>query len=189
MLKKLVCIFILYIFSTNGLEPEQPDQNGLVPKSRVRRIAFPPDSTLEITAELLLPIPLANGVTSAVCIELPVAVAVPPAETFFATYYKTRSIAENRLGFFSGVETMLKRFGIDGKECVLRTICEVAEVPLLEDGLLGEVLNLLISASKVPDDYKLLEDYVNAEKYGRKNGNCEEAYSKCPFSLFKVFEI
>ena len=36
------------------------------------------------------------------------------------------------------------RFGFNGHECVLRAICELAESPLLEDGVLGELLNILL---------------------------------------------
>lgn len=37
------------------------------------------------------------------------------------------------------------RFGVDGKACLLRAVCEVAESPLRDDGLLGEVLNILLT--------------------------------------------
>ena len=38
---------------------------------------------------------------------------------------------------------LFRRQGQDGKKCVLRAICEVAEAPM-EDGVLGDVVNLLL---------------------------------------------
>lgn len=40
---------------------------------------------------------------------------------------------------------MIHRFGVDGKACLLRAVCEVAESPLRDDGLLGEVLNIILT--------------------------------------------
>ena len=40
-------------------------------------------------------------------------------------------------------ESMLKSFGMDGRACLLRAVCEVHETPLDHYGFLGEILKLL----------------------------------------------
>jgi hypothetical protein len=37
------------------------------------------------------------------------------------------------------------RHGIEGRSCVLRTICEVAETPLHHNGLVGELLHVMLT--------------------------------------------
>lgn len=37
------------------------------------------------------------------------------------------------------------RNGVNGKECMMRGICEAAETPLHEEGLIGELLHLLLT--------------------------------------------
>ena len=43
------------------------------------------------------------------------------------------------------VETVLNREGKNGRECLKRTICEVAETPLTHNGLIGELLQLFFT--------------------------------------------
>lgn len=37
------------------------------------------------------------------------------------------------------------RFGYDGKTCLLRAMCELAEAPLLHHGLMGKLIDLIFS--------------------------------------------
>ena len=39
---------------------------------------------------------------------------------------------------------MARRFGMDGKACLLRAICEVAAYPVEHEGLFGEVMNIVL---------------------------------------------
>ena len=43
------------------------------------------------------------------------------------------------------VEEFLFKFGMDGKACLLRAICEMHESPLLGYGLFGEMLELFLT--------------------------------------------
>ena len=45
------------------------------------------------------------------------------------------------------------RFGMDGKACLLRSICEAAEYPVENEGLLGEILNIVLT-------YVLVENVI-----------------------------
>ena len=43
------------------------------------------------------------------------------------------------------VEDFLFTFGLDGKGCLLRAICEMHESPLLGYGLVGEIINVFLT--------------------------------------------
>merc|ERR1712126_490855 len=82
------------------------------------------------------------------------------------------------------IEDALYNLGMDGKACLLRAICELHEYPLYGYGLLGEIIELLLTASKSPTSTTLRE-YVSAEKVGKSNKECWRYYKDCPKSLFK----
>ena len=46
---------------------------------------------------------------------------------------------------FQWVEDYLFTFGMDGKSCLLRAICEMHESPLLGYGLMGELLHIFLT--------------------------------------------
>ncbi|CAG9854619.1 unnamed protein product [Phyllotreta striolata] len=85
------------------------------------------------------------------------------------------------------LEELLEQFGMDGKACLLRAICEVHAYPMRNFGLLGEMLKLFFSASKSPYADKLNE-YVEAEYSGSGRqgglGECWPYMKDCPKSLF-----
>jgi len=78
------------------------------------------------------------------------------------------------------------RFGLDGKACVLRAICEAAEYPLENEGLLGEVLNIVLAASRATAEDDSTVEYARAEYQGRAQGNCLGNYPDCPVSMFNL---
>ena len=43
------------------------------------------------------------------------------------------------------MEDFLFTFGLDGKGCLLRAICEMHESPLLGYGLVGELINIFLT--------------------------------------------
>ncbi|XP_066906674.1 uncharacterized protein [Halyomorpha halys] len=81
------------------------------------------------------------------------------------------------------VEDFLSNFGLDGKACLLRAICEVHGYSLRNLGFFGEILKLFFTASKSPFA-DILTDYVKAERQGVEHGECFPYYKKCPKSLF-----
>ena len=46
---------------------------------------------------------------------------------------------------FSLPVSACRSFGVDGHVCLLRTICDVAEQPFQDDGVLGDVLNTVMA--------------------------------------------
>uniref|UniRef100_A0AAG5D3Z3 Secreted peptide n=1 Tax=Anopheles atroparvus TaxID=41427 RepID=A0AAG5D3Z3_ANOAO len=86
------------------------------------------------------------------------------------------------------VEDFLATFGLDGRACMLRAICEVHSKSLDKFGLIGEMLKLFFTASLSPYS-EHLEEYVTAEKIGRGQdgpGECFPYYKDCPKSLFRA---
>eukprot|EP00095_Tigriopus_kingsejongensis_P007640 maker-scaffold1040_size68023-snap-gene-0.18 protein:Tk07640 transcript:maker-scaffold1040_size68023-snap-gene-0.18-mRNA-1 annotation:"hypothetical protein KGM_09117" len=81
------------------------------------------------------------------------------------------------------IEDFLFKMGLDGKPCLLRAICEMHESPLLGYGLFGEVIELVLTATKSPYS-KQLSEYIEAERTGQDDGECWPYYKDCPKSLF-----
>ena len=50
-----------------------------------------------------------------------------------------------RAFIYEAVEDFLFKFGMDGKACLLRAICETHESPLIGYGLFGEFIDLFLS--------------------------------------------
>jgi DM4/DM12 family len=92
-------------------------------------------------------------------------------EAFFKAD-STRKIA------YEIVEDILSRENKNGHECMLRTICEVAETPVNHNGLIGELMQLFFTPGR---HEKLHEDYQHARKAGLNRVNCEKLYPDCPF--------
>ncbi|KAK9497807.1 hypothetical protein O3M35_003729 [Rhynocoris fuscipes] len=81
------------------------------------------------------------------------------------------------------VEDFLSNFGMDGKACLLRAICEVNGYSLKQYGLFGEIIKLFFTASKSPYS-EVLNEYVKAERQGTEKGECFPYFKDCPKSLF-----
>lgn len=90
-----------------------------------------------------------------------------------------------RAFLYEWVEDYLFTFGIDGKPCLLRAICESHESPLLGYGFMGEMLHVFLTPSKSPYSNRLNE-YIGAEVSGREEGECFKYYKDCSRSLFKL---
>ncbi|XP_053615122.1 uncharacterized protein LOC128677961 isoform X2 [Plodia interpunctella] len=83
-------------------------------------------------------------------------------------------------------EDLLSNFGMAGKECLLRVICEVQSRPLTNFGFLGEIMKLFFTPSKSPYA-DLLPEYVEAEKAGSEpGGECWSYFRSCPKSIFQA---
>ncbi|XP_026742670.1 uncharacterized protein LOC113504514 isoform X2 [Trichoplusia ni] len=81
-------------------------------------------------------------------------------------------------------EDLFANFGLSGKECLLRAICEIQSHPLKNFGFLGEIMKLFFTPSKSPYA-SLLDEYVQAQKAGEAGGECWPYYRLCPKSIFQ----
>uniref|UniRef100_A0A182P6P5 Uncharacterized protein n=1 Tax=Anopheles epiroticus TaxID=199890 RepID=A0A182P6P5_9DIPT len=67
--------------------------------------------------------------------------------------------------------------GRNGRACLRRAVCEVAEMPLKHNGLIGEIIDVIFTPS--PSD-TLDPDYLQARSYGLQGRDCTEQYTDCP---------
>ncbi|XP_069694380.1 uncharacterized protein [Periplaneta americana] len=123
---------------------------------------------------------------------------------FFEANYH---VPEYSLDFFSGNETsrmsrdldrrriyvMLEnafyRYGYDGRECLLKCICETSNTPLHnKTGLLGDLLRILFTPSSSLDE-ELSPAFQVAEERGRNHEACDHAYPNCSIGLMDISTI
>ncbi|KYQ53411.1 hypothetical protein ALC60_07477 [Trachymyrmex zeteki] len=75
------------------------------------------------------------------------------------------------------LENEFERRGIDGKGCMKKNICEAATTLLEDEGLVGELLHLLLTPRKsdTPSD----SEYLQALEFGREYYDCSRIYKSC----------
>ncbi|XP_023239986.1 uncharacterized protein LOC111638487 [Centruroides sculpturatus] len=149
---------------------------------RVRRFLFPSNSLLSIKTDLKMPISLPGRMTGSIDMSLPISIPL----SRFLTEGTGRD--DNRMELFFFLENLIQRFGIDGKSCLLKSICEIAEIPMDEEGVIGTFINGLFKVSNLTRRYGM-DDYIKAEKLGRMGGNCSKNYKNCPFSFFSTVSL
>ncbi|KAL7637670.1 UNVERIFIED_CONTAM: hypothetical protein RMT77_011279 [Armadillidium vulgare] len=96
-----------------------------------------------------------------------------------------------KIGIFKQIESGFERFGLPGKECLLRFLCELYERPIA-CGLLGEAVNIIFRPSFSEGEENLLEEYkelLKAENHGKYEGNCQQKYHRCQVSIFELFSF
>ncbi|KAM3965442.1 uncharacterized protein ACR2FA_000276 [Aphomia sociella] len=82
------------------------------------------------------------------------------------------------------LENRFKEHGMNGRECMLRNICEAAETPLHHNGLLGHIMHIIFTPSASREE-GIDDEYYEAELDGQK-GDCDKYLDQCPFSLFDI---
>jgi len=93
--------------------------------------------------------------------------------------------AGERAFLYEYLEDYLFTFGMDGKSCLLRAICEMHESPLVGYGLVGELLEIFLTPSRSPY-WNRMAEYISAEQSGKKHGDCQKFEKDCSRSLFKL---
>ncbi|XP_031371215.1 uncharacterized protein LOC116186864 [Apis dorsata] len=71
----------------------------------------------------------------------------------------------------------LESFGYSGENCLQKMICEVANFPLTNNGVLGDVLQILFTPSSSQDEN--LPSGITEAEYAK---DCNNRYKKCPQS-------
>ncbi|XP_064083293.1 uncharacterized protein LOC135199314 [Macrobrachium nipponense] len=169
-----------------------------------RRLTLPPETLLVLTPTLSIPVArnLPTGYHASMTISIPFKIAFDDLgltseenpwglwPAFFRRRRDTTSLpginwaGGDREMLYQVVEDALHNMGLDGKACLLRAICEVFQLPLINHGFFGEVLELFLSASRAPHADKRLDEYSRAERIGRSSGECFEYHEACQWSLF-----
>jgi len=107
---------------------------------------------------------------------------------------KRREVRDSRIVrdkkmIYRGMANMFRRFGMEGKTCIMKTICEISSSPLLFDGLIGELLNIALIPSHKFGSGPGLEEFRDAEQLGLDGGDCATEFPACPISLFRSKKV
>ncbi|GBP60371.1 hypothetical protein EVAR_91407_1 [Eumeta japonica] len=86
--------------------------------------------------------------------------------------------------FLVGAARRSRRHGMRGRDCLLRNICEAAETPLHDNGVVGHVLHVVFTPSASREE-GLDDAYYEAEAAGARAG-CDRYFERCPYSLFDI---
>ncbi|XP_047996052.1 uncharacterized protein LOC125233925 isoform X1 [Leguminivora glycinivorella] len=95
---------------------------------------------------------------------------------------------EERVLFYRSVAEVMDSKGLNGRECVLRAICEAAQFPVEEEGFVGELLHVLLTPDYGKSPFEEIDEelketmapYVDAAVAGRQMFSCAYIYSGCP---------
>ncbi|XP_050713139.1 uncharacterized protein LOC126996582 [Eriocheir sinensis] len=158
---------------------------GVARRGRQRRkraaLYWPADSLFVAEFFFIVPIQAPTGVSIPFTIDVPYEFTLPNVTKIGAM------ARDDRLDLYGVVERLFERFGLDGRECLLRAVCERASSSLEGAGMLGEVLTTILTASLSTSSEGMYE-YVLAEHNGRTDGECWTHYPRCPISLFNWLE-
>lgn len=123
---------------------------------RFHRLQLPSaNSELQIVPRIEVPMSMAPTVQTGMNIRLPISLKFPTKEDSFSFYrqnskhlttdlFLNETRVEGRARFYRIIQDSHPSLG---KECLMRSICEVAQVPLMNPatGLFGEVIDLLLT--------------------------------------------
>lgn len=76
---------------------------------------------------------------------IPSQIVWPVPEQVFKERLSDESVDNSRPQLYKVLERMIDNWGRNGRECLLRTICEVAETPLSHNGMFGEILDVIFT--------------------------------------------
>ncbi|XP_043504612.1 uncharacterized protein LOC122525750 [Polistes fuscatus] len=113
--------------------------------------------------------------------------ALPQNATFFSNLSQNRVFSRRRRDLdrygrvllFNTLEQYFQRNGLNGRECIKKSICEAVADPLINEGLIGELLHLLLTPEHA-EDPSFPEDFLLAAKVAQKYEDCSRIFSSCP---------
>jgi len=83
---------------------------------------------------------------------------------------------------YEALLNLLTEMGLEGRPCLLRSVCEVAEAPFEDEHFLAGLLNTVLTPSRGNHSSALYEDLLAAEQRGGDGLPCH--YPACPSSVF-----
>ncbi|KAL6255355.1 hypothetical protein P5V15_013693 [Pogonomyrmex californicus] len=125
---------------------------------------------------------------------------LPQNATFFTEFFENASSSrrrresvswDERMTVYRLLEEEFDRRGVNGKECMKKDICEAATMSLENEGLVEELLHLLLTPQQ-RNDSSLDSEYIQALQFGQGNHDCSRIYNSCPFGqgiLDQISEI
>ncbi|KXJ78671.1 hypothetical protein RP20_CCG003899 [Aedes albopictus] len=108
---------------------------------------------------------------------IPATIIWPVPSSIFKNRLNNEYVDKSRIQLYKVIENMFDYGGIDGRDCVLRTICEIAETPLNHSGMFGELMDVMFTPYEAEH---LDEIYMEARQHGLNGTDCVEVYKGCP---------
>ncbi|KAL4717315.1 hypothetical protein ACJJTC_017202 [Scirpophaga incertulas] len=93
-----------------------------------------------------------------------------------------------RTHVYASIESMLQKHGYPGRWCLLRSICENASIHTLHNGVVGDLLHLILTPSSSAEEEELEDAYYEAEFYGKED-QCRKYYTNCPSSPLDFISV
>ncbi|XP_071547987.1 uncharacterized protein [Panulirus ornatus] len=105
-------------------------------------------------------------------------------------YLKGRSYTDDQATIYRSLESKLSTtYGLEGRACLQRFICELQKFPIHDLTIVGELITAVFTPRE--DGRGLLQDYREAQLLGQLDdpGSCSTSYAyACPFSVFNYFK-
>ncbi|KAI5643901.1 DM4/DM12 family domain-containing protein [Phthorimaea operculella] len=162
-------------------------------------LVFPYGAVFKFVIGLSMPIPITDGIAVGYGANLQFQYQQIQNISELSQYYFIKTVAreerdldvqhraDERLVFYKSVASLVDSRGINGNECMLRAICEAAQYPVEEEGLVGEIIHILLTPDygkspfeDAPDWDGPMAAYKDAATAGRQMFSCPAIYSKCP---------
>uniref|UniRef100_A0A182INK1 Uncharacterized protein n=1 Tax=Anopheles atroparvus TaxID=41427 RepID=A0A182INK1_ANOAO len=100
------------------------------------------------------------------------------------------SAKESRWTMYKALEKLSENYGLPGRPCVLRSICEAAEAQFTHTGgIFAELLHIAFTPSSTTEPLSEHRDneYFRAEQLGRTGAPCQRVFPECVHSLLDIF--
>ncbi|XP_034935145.1 uncharacterized protein [Chelonus insularis] len=154
----------------------------------IRALSFPEFSSMGLFFALAVPLPDPQKAVS-LSYFFEASYELPVNDTVFWEWKdkRRRKRAIDRVTIFELFRNKFESFGFPGKECLLRSICETSQFDLQDNGVLGDMLNVIFKPStSQPED--LPQDIVEAELIGQ-TASCTKYHQNCPVGLLDLIGI
>ncbi|XP_055539347.1 uncharacterized protein LOC129726539 [Wyeomyia smithii] len=155
--------------------------------SRIKRwlTFYPNGGTAKIILGFMLPIRFAHKlfrqlnaiINLQANYNIPQTLIWPVPASIFKNRLNNEYVDRSRSQLYQLLEAKLDSWGSNGRQCVLRAICEIAEAPLSHNGMIGEILDVIFTPYEVEE---IDDEYRQAKLHGTKGANCGKLYRKCP---------
>ncbi|KAK0082242.1 hypothetical protein PV325_010803 [Microctonus aethiopoides] len=194
MLRVTVQSLVLLLFNLSALLP----LNQAI-------LLFPKNTILQFTLGITVPIitnkegSLASNLGFQLNYVLPWNLTQLQPQIVISTREKNNNI--NLQHIYTTIENLLEKFGwSNGRQCLLRSICEIAETPLgtTSRDVVEEIIHLLLTPTEdlpeaVNSSHRSTSKlYQEAEQLGRSGGDCLFTYPDCiesPLESFTDIEL
>ncbi|XP_037794168.1 uncharacterized protein LOC119589645 [Penaeus monodon] len=116
-------------------------------------------------------------------------------DSLLEQYQAGRSYSDDQIDIYRSVEERISNsYGVDGRGCVLRFICELQKYPIKDWTIFGELITTVFTPKWSGEENRTtrnpLQAYLQAQKEGRggDGDSCRALYGlQCPFSVFNFF--